>query len=194
MKVLSEEENKLFNSNYQCWIRLEQARERFYQEKMCNHGLHFHSQLLQSLTDSSQIDQEISNLSFNRSFRPFLFEINDERQFLQIIINYLHLINALPPWTLLQEIVNQWKISLSSHLSDQLFIENEFAPLYPLIHPTMGTQTEEKFSVDYISRVYERLLAIPSLKVYKLEFLLLYWYYLAENVRELKQQSKDTFH
>ena len=193
LKVLSEEENKLFNLNYQSWIHIEQARERFYQEKIGNHGLHFHSQLLQSLSDASQIDQEISNLSFARSFRPFLFEMHDERQFLQLIIHYLHLINALPAIDLLQQILNQWKISLSNHLSDQLFLENEFLQLSPLIHPTASIRTEERFSVDYISRVYERLLVIPSLKAYKLEFLLLYWYYLAENVRELKQQSKQRF-
>ncbi|CAF3784015.1 unnamed protein product [Rotaria socialis] len=187
--LLSTNENRLFNSTYQSWILIEQARINFYQSKILNHGIHFHSKLLQSLSDSSQIDNDISNILFQRSIRPFVFELNDQRQFLQIIIYYLYFLNGLPQLTILQEVLNKFKISLSHHLQEQLFIDNEFLQLYPLIHSISILRTESNFSIEYISKVYEQIIAIPSLKSYQIEFILLHWYYLAENIRELKQQN-----
>jgi len=190
LSVLSEHENHLFNSSYQSWISIEQARIDFYQLKLLNHGIHFHSKLLQSLTDSSQIDNDVSNISFQHLIRPFMFELIDQRQFLQLIIYYLHFLNGLPQLTIVQEILNKFKISLSNHLQEKLFLDNEFIQLYPLIHSISLIRTEEKFSSEYISKIYEQIIEIPSLKSYKIEFILLYWYYLARNVLELKQQSK----
>jgi len=190
LSLLSENENRLFNSIYQSWISIEQLRIDFYQLKILNHGIHFHSKLLQSLTDSSQIDNDISNISFQRFIRPFIFQLIDQRQFLQLIIYYLYFLNGLPQLTIVQEILNKFKISLSNHLQEQLFLDNEFIQLYPLIHPIITIRTEEKFSMEYISRVYEQIILIPSLKSYQIEFILLYWYYLAANILELKQQSK----
>ncbi|CAF4358317.1 unnamed protein product, partial [Adineta steineri] len=89
---------------------------------------------------------------------------------------------------ILQEILNKFKISLSNHLQEQLFLDNEFIQLYSLIHPISIIRTEENFSIECISKVYEYIIEIPSLKLYKIEFILLYWYYLARNIRELKQQ------
>ncbi|CAF5074439.1 unnamed protein product, partial [Rotaria magnacalcarata] len=188
LSLLSTNENCLFNSTYQSWILIEQARIDFYQSKILNHGIHFHSKLLQSLSDSSQIDNDISNILFQRSIRPFIFELNDQRQFLQIIIYYLYFLNGLPQLAILQEILNKFKISLSHHLQEQLFIDNELLQLYPLIHSISFLRTESNFSIEYISKVYEQIIAIPSLKPYQIEFILLHWYYLAENIRELKQQ------
>jgi hypothetical protein len=190
LSLLSENENRLFNSSYQSWILIEQSRIDFYQFKILNHNIHFHSNLLQSLTDSSQIDNDISNISFQRFIRPFLFQLNDQRQLIQLIIYYLHFLNGLPELNILQEIFNKFKISLSNHFQEQLFIENEFIQLYSLIHPIKLTRTEDKFSLEYISKVYQQIISIPSLKSYKIEFILLYWYYLAANILELKQQSK----
>ncbi|CAF5216088.1 unnamed protein product, partial [Rotaria magnacalcarata] len=113
---------------------------------------------------------------------------NDQRQFLQIIIYYLYFLNGLPQLAILQEILNKFKISLSHHLQEQLFIDNELLQLYPLIHSISFLRTESNFSIEYISKVYEQIIAIPSLKPYQIEFILLHWYYLAENIRELKQQ------
>lgn len=76
-------------------------------------------------------------------------------------------------------------------MQESLFIENEFIQLYPLIQPISFLRTEENFSFEYISKVYEQIIEIPSLKSNQIEFILLYWYYLAENVQELKQQSKS---
>jgi hypothetical protein len=190
LSLLSENENRLFNSSYQSWILIEQSRIDFYQFKILNHNIHFHSNLLQSLTDSSQIDNDISNISFQRFIRPFLFQLNDQRQLIQLIIYYLHFLNGLPELNILQEIFNKFKISLSNHFQEQLFIENEFIQLYSLIHPIKLIRTEDKFSLEYISKVYQQIISIPSLKSYKIEFILLYWYYLAANILELKQQSK----
>ena len=173
------------------WIAIEQLREEFYQVKMLNRGVHFHASLLQSLTDASQIDQEISGISFQRSIRPFLFELSDQRQFLQLLVYYMHFINGLPMLDQFQELANPMKISLPNHVHEQLFIEQEFLKIYPLIHPGASKRTEKHFSFDYISRVYEQIIAIPSIKSYKIQFILLYWYYLAENVVELRQQSKS---
>lgn len=192
--MLSENENRLFNSSYDSWILIEQARRDFYQLKILNHGIHFHSNLLQSLTDSSQVDSDVSNISFQQSIRPFIFELNDQRQFIQIIIYYLHFLNGLPQLAILQEILNKFKISLSNYLQEQLFIDNEFLHLYPLIHPVSFLRTESNFSVEYVSKVYEQIIAIPALKSYQIEFIVLYWYYLAENIRELKPQSKKIYH
>ncbi|CAF0964323.1 unnamed protein product [Adineta steineri] len=189
LSILSEHENELFNSTYQSWILIEQTRIDFYQKKILNHGIHFHTKLIQSLTDSSQIDNDILNISFQKYIRPFVFQLNDQRQFLQLIIYYLHFLNALPQLTILQEILNKFKISLSNHLQEQLFLDNEFIQLYSLIHPISIIRTEENFSIEYISKVYEYIIEIPSLKLYKIEFILLYWYYLARNIRELKQQN-----
>jgi hypothetical protein len=119
-----------------------------------------------------------------------MFELIDQRQFLQLIIYYLHFLNGLPQLTIVQEILNKFKISLSNHLQEKLFLDNEFIQLYPLIHSISLIRTEEKFSSEYISKIYEQIIEIPSLKSYKIEFILLYWYYLARNVLELKQQSK----
>ena len=44
--------------------------------------------------------------------------------------------------------------------------------------------------MEYISKVYEQIIAIPALKLYKIEFIIIYWYYLAANILEVKQQSK----
>ncbi|CAF3952841.1 unnamed protein product [Rotaria sordida] len=189
LSLLSEHENHLFNSTYQSWILIEQARIDFYQLKILNHGIHFHSKLLQSLNDSSQIDNDILNISFQRFIRPFIFELNDQRQFLQLIIYYLYYLNGLPQLTILQEIINKFKISLSNHLQEQLFIDNEFIQLYSLIHSISFIRTEKNFSMEYISKVYEQIISIPSLKSYQIEFILLYWYYLAANILELKQQN-----
>ncbi|CAF1526972.1 unnamed protein product [Adineta ricciae] len=189
LSTLSAEENRLFDSTYQSWIPIERLRMDFYQQKLLNHGIHFHSQLIQSLTDSSQIDTELCNISFQQSIRPFLFELNDQRQFLLLIIYYLRFLNALPHLTILQEILVRLKISLSIHLQNHLFLENEFLSLYPLIHPITIVHTEEYFSYEYISKVYEQITSIPSLKSYKIEFILLYWYYLARNIVEVKQQN-----
>ena len=147
LSLLSEHENDLFNSTYQSWISIEQTRIDFYQLKILNHGIHFHSDLLQSLTDSSQIDNDISNISFQRSIRPFIFELNDQRQFIQLIISYLHFLNALPQLTIFQEILNKFKISLSNHFQEQLFLDHEFIQFYPLIHPTSFLRTEEKIFI-----------------------------------------------
>ncbi|CAF4509638.1 unnamed protein product [Rotaria sp. Silwood1] len=189
LSLLSEHENNLFNSTYQSWISIEQARIDFYQLKILNRGIHFHSKLLQSLTDSSQIDNDISNISFQYIIRPFIFELIDQRQFIQIIIYYLYFLNGLPQLTISQEILNKFKISLSNHLQEQLFVDNEFIQLYSLIHPITFIRTEKNFSVEFISKVYEEIIAIPSLKAYQIEFILLYWYYLAANIIELKQQN-----
>lgn len=191
LSSLSEQENRLFNSTYQSWISIEQLRIDFYRLKIVNQGIHFHSNLLQSLSDSSQIDNDISNISFLRLIRPFLFQFNDQRQFIQMIIYYLHFLNGLPQLIILQEILNKLKISLSNHFYEQLFIDDEFRSLYPLIHSIKLIRTEERFSFEYISQVYEQIIAIPSLKSYQIEFILLYWYYLAVNILELKQQSKS---
>lgn len=190
LSLLSTEENNLFKSNYQSWISIEQLRIDFYQSKILNHNIHFHSKINQLLTDSSQIDNDILNISFQQYIRPFIFQLNDQRQLLQIIIYYLHFLNALPQLTIIQEILNKFNISLSNHLQDQLFLDNEFQQFYPLIHPIKSQRTEEKFSMEYISNIYEHIISIPSLKSYQIEFILLYWYYLAENAREIKQQSK----
>jgi len=190
LSLLSEQENRLFNSNYQSWISIEQLRIDFYQLKILNHGIHFHSKLIQLLNDSSQIDNDISNISFQRFIRPFIFQLNDQKQFIQIIIYYLYFLNGLPNLIILQEIINKFKISLSNHLYEQLFIDNELIKFYPLINSITSVRTEEKFSMEYISKVYEQIIAIQSLKSYQIDFILLYWYYLAENIREIKQQSK----
>lgn len=193
LSSLSEQENRLFNSTYQSWISIEQLRIDFYQLKIVNQGIHFHSNLLQSLSDSSQIDTDISNISFSRFIRPFLFQLNDQRQFIEILIYYLHFLNGLPQLIILEEILNKFKISLSNHFQEQLFLDDEFLSLYPLIHSMKSIRTEEKFSMEYISQVYEQIIAIPSLKSYQIEFILLYWYYLAANILELKQHSKSSF-
>ena len=190
LSLLSEYENSSFNSTYQPWILIEQARIDFYQSKILNNGIHFYSKILHSLTDSTQIDDDISNISFQHMIRPFLFELNEQRQFIQLIIYYLYFLNALPCLTVLQETLNKFKISLSNHLQEQLFIDDEFQQLYPLMHSISVIRTEEKFSFEYISSVYEQIMAVPSLKSYKVQFILLYWYYLAANVFELKQKSK----
>jgi hypothetical protein len=190
LSLLSEQENRLFNSNYQSWISIEQLRIDFYQLKILNHGIHFHSKLIQLLNDSSQIDNDISNISFQRFIRPFIFQLNDQKQFLQIIIYYLYFLNGLPNLTIVQEIINKFKLSLSNHLYEQLFIDNELIQFYPLINSITSIRTEEKFSMEYISKVYEQIIAIQSLKSYQIDFILLYWYYLAANIREIKQQSK----
>jgi hypothetical protein len=189
LKLLSDEENRLYNSNYSCWIDIERTRENFYQTKLVNRHVHIHSDLLRSLNDASQIDQDISNLTFNRSIRPFLFECYDQRQILQLLVDYLFLINGQPRWSFLQEILNHWRISLSNHCQEQLFIEYELLQLYPLIHSIEHCRTEKHFSMEYVCRIYEHILDLPSMKTYQIDFLLLYWYYLADNVLELKQSS-----
>lgn len=192
LSLLSIEENRLFNSTYQSWISIEQLRIDFYQKKILNHNIHFYSQLNQTLTDSSQIDNEILNISFQQYIRPFIFQLIEQKQLLQIIIYYLDFLNALPQLNIIQEILSKFKISLSNHLYEQLFLDNEFKQFYPFINPMKILRTEEKFSMEYISKIYEHIISIPSLKSYQIEFILLYWYYLAENTLEIKQQSKYT--
>ena len=180
----------MFNSNFSSWNLIEDKREHFYQWKVLNEGIHFHSSLLDSLTDSSQIDEEISKMNFDRAMRPFLFQCQDQRQLLQLFVNYLSLINGQPQWNLFQEILNRWKLSLSTYVQQEFFLDDELSSLYAFIHPTVSQKSEKSFSCDFISRVYQEMLAEPTLKAFQVDLLLLYWYYLASNIRELKEQSK----
>ena len=193
LALLSETENRRFDSSFHSWLTIEQLRLDFYQLKILNHGIHFHSELVQTLADSSQIDHEISNISFARFIRPFIFQIKDQRQIIQLILYYLHFLNAIPQSKIFQEILHRLKISLSNHFQEQFFLEQEFRPLHLLLNPMETIRSEEKFSMEYISNVYEQLINTPALKSYQIDFILLYWYYLGENLVELRQQSNSLF-
>lgn len=189
LKILSEEENEKLTSNYSSWILIEELREKFYQQKLVDSGFHIFSSLLDKLTDATQIDHDISTMTFDRSIRPFLFFCSDQRSILQLFINYLQLVNGLPKLSIVQEIVQKWKIPLSNDIFQQEFLDEEFRQWTSLIKSKRKSRTEERFSMEFISRIYEQMLNIPSLKSYQTDFLLLYWYYLAENLIELKRSS-----
>lgn len=191
LALLSENENRLFNSSFQSWLSIEQLRIDFYQLKIVNHGIHFHSELVRSLSDSSQIDNEILNISFAQFIRPFIFQIKDQREILQLIIYYLHFLNALPQSKISLEILQRLKISLSNHFHEQFFLEQELRSFHSFLQPIETIRSEERFSMEYISKVYEQLINIPILKSYQIDFILLYWYYLGENLLELRQQSNS---
>ena len=192
LSLLSETENRLFNSTFQSWLSVEQLRMDFYQLKVLNHAIHFHSNLLHSLTDTSQIDHEISNLSYSRLIRPYVFQIKDQRQIIQLIFYYLHFLNGLPQSSIIHEVCNRLKISLSNQFHEQFILEQEFRPLCQFLNPNQILRTEERFSMEYISKVYEQLIANPSLKSYQIDFILLYWYYLAENLLELRSENNPS--
>lgn len=186
LQQVSQQENQLFDSTFRSWLTIEQLRCQFYQSKFVNQSIHFYSKCLQTLDDPSQLDDEIVNLSFTRHIRPFLFQLLDQRQLIQLIIYYLNFVNGLPEFTIVQELVNKLKITLTNSFHDQIFLEQEFNEFTRLVQ---SKPIERQFSFEYISNIYEQIIALPVLKTYQIEIILFYWYFVAEDLRQVKQQG-----
>lgn len=187
LQQLSQQENQLFDLTYRSWLLIEQLRIDFYQSKFVNQSIHFYSKCLQALDDSSQLDDEIIHLSFARHIRPFLFQLIDQRQLIQLIFYYLNYINGLPEFTIVQELANKLKINLTNSFQEQIFLEQEFNEFIRLSPSKQFDR--QTFSFEYISNIYEQIIALPILKSYQIEFILFYWYYVAENLRQVKQRQ-----
>ncbi|CAF1450910.1 unnamed protein product, partial [Didymodactylos carnosus] len=195
---LSSNENKLFDqqSSLLSWSKIEQGREQYFQTLM-NNGIHLTSKIIGLMSDSSQIDDS-TNVLFDRHIQPFIFELIDHRQFVQLIVHFLHFLNGLPlalsttySTSILNELLSSMKISLSSLNQEQLFIQTELTYLWNITNQKQqhSLKTEQVFSYDFINRVYQQIITLPSIKNHRIDFILLYWYYLASNLYELKQQN-----